>query len=41
MLEAMKGPKTLNTVEKTSADWETFKKAEGISDDVEQARKKG
>lgn len=34
-------PKKINTVEKSSMDWETYKLKHGIEDDVEQGAKDG
>ncbi|CAM9937103.1 unnamed protein product [Ectocarpus sp. 13 AM-2016] len=41
VLAALDGPKSISTVTKSSMDWETYKAAEGIEGDMEQATKDG
>ncbi|CAN0162928.1 unnamed protein product, partial [Laminaria digitata] len=41
VLAAIDGPKTISTVTKSSMDWETYKTAEGIEGDMQQATKDG
>ncbi|CAM9489055.1 unnamed protein product, partial [Hapterophycus canaliculatus] len=41
VLAAIDGPKSISTVTKSSMDWETYKAAEGIEGDMEQATKDG
>lgn len=39
MIEELKGPKTMNTVVKSSSDWDTFKEKQGLHDDLAVASK--
>ncbi|CAM9482836.1 unnamed protein product [Ectocarpus sp. 6 AP-2014] len=41
VLAALDGPKSISTVTKSSMDWETYKAAEGMEGDMEQATKDG
>ena len=41
VLEQLKGPKVLGTVAKSSMDWDNFKDAEGLNDDLATAAKDG
>lgn len=41
VLQTLKGPKQINTVTKSSADWDNFKEQEGITDEVAAAAKDG
>ncbi|CAM9801628.1 unnamed protein product [Pylaiella littoralis] len=41
VLAAIDGPKSISTVTKSSMDWETYKAAEGIEGDMQQATKDG
>lgn len=40
-LEALKGPKAVSTVTKSSQDWENYKEQEGIGDELAAAAKDG
>jgi len=40
-VDAMKDVSKINTVDKSSMDWETYKVETGIGDEVEQAAKNG
>jgi hypothetical protein len=40
-LNAIKGPKVVSTVAKSSYDWDTFKVEEGLEDDLSVAAKDG
>ncbi len=40
-LSAIAGPAKMNTVTKSSADWENFKEGSGMADELEQAAKDG
>jgi hypothetical protein len=39
-LELIKGPQTINTVAKSSIDWENFKEKEGLQDDLTHSKEK-
>ena len=41
VLEELQGPKTISTVAKSSIDWENFKEAEGLEDELLKAQKDG
>eukprot|EP00752_Nemacystus_decipiens_P004172 g3815.t1 len=41
VLAAIDGPKSISTVTKSSMDWDTYKAAEGIEGEMEQATKDG
>ncbi|CAM9420452.1 unnamed protein product [Sphacelaria rigidula] len=41
VLAALDGPKSISTVTKSSMDWDTYKAAEGIEGDMDQATKDG
>ncbi|TMW57112.1 hypothetical protein Poli38472_003037 [Pythium oligandrum] len=41
VLASFEGPKKINTIEKTSIDWDKFKEQEGIEDELKQATKDG
>eukprot|EP01039_Chlorochromonas_danica_P008624 gene8624-9503_t len=41
VLQTLKGPKQINTVTKSSADWDNFKEEAGIADEVAAAAKDG
>jgi len=41
VLEAIKGPKAVTTVAKSSADWDVFKEKEGLEDSLKDAGQKG
>jgi hypothetical protein len=40
-LSAITGPAKMNTVTKSSLDWDTFKDGSGMADELEQAAKDG
>ena len=40
-LEALKGPKAITTMSKSSVDWENFKEKEGLEDELALAAKNG
>lgn len=40
-LSAISGPAKINTVTKSSMDWENFKEGSGMADELEQAAKDG
>jgi hypothetical protein len=40
-LEAIKGPKAITTITKSSTDWDNYKEKEGLEDELAQAAKKG
>jgi hypothetical protein len=40
-LEAIKGPKAITTITKSSTDWDNYKEKEGIEDELAQAAKQG
>ncbi len=39
-LNLLKGPKAINTVSKSSMDWENYKEKEGLQDDLAQSKEK-
>ena len=41
VLDALKGPKTISTVAKSSVDWNNFKEEEGLEDSLMHAGKDG
>ena len=41
MLEELNGPRTINTVEKSSMDWDKYKDEKGIAEDLEKVTKEG
>ena len=41
IIDGLKGPNTVSTVEKTSFDWENYKNEHGITEDVEKYTKNG
>ena len=41
IIDGLKGPTTVSTVEKTSFDWEKYKTEKGITEDVEKYTKDG
>ena len=41
VLEELQGPKTISTVAKSSIDWDNFKEAEGLEDELAKAQKDG
>lgn len=41
MLSDLNGPKTISTVTKSSYDWDTFKDAEKLNDDLNKASQDG
>lgn len=41
MLKATESTKKVNTIEKTSHDWETYKRDKGIQHEVDQGAKDG
>jgi hypothetical protein len=41
LLNGLKGPNNVSTVEKTSYDWDKYKEEQGIAEDVEQYTKNG
>ena len=41
MLNTIKGPKLVNTVIKSSMDWDNYKEKEGLEEDLQAAAKDG
>ena len=41
VLEALKGPKVVSTMSKSSIDWDNYKGKEGLEDDLAAAAKEG
>jgi tryptophan synthase beta subunit len=41
MLSVLQGPQTISTVVKSSIDWQNFKEAEGLEDELAVAQKEG
>ncbi len=39
-LNLLKGPKAINTVSKSSMDWENYKEKEGLQDDLAHSKEK-
>lgn len=39
-LNLIKGPKAINTVSKSSMDWENYKEKEGLQDDLAHSKEK-
>jgi hypothetical protein len=40
-LDAIKGPKAISTVTKSSVDWQNYKEKEGLEEDLAKATKNG